>query len=219
MKKQSKIRLSLACALFLAFVVWTILVRFVDRSAIGPKDSLVGFATLNGFIHNFTGENFFLYMLTDWFGLVPIGVVIGFAILGLIQWIKRKSLKRVDYDIFVLGGFYLIVMLAYLLFEILPINYRPVLIDGKLESSYPSSTTLLVLCVMPTTILQMQKRIKNKIFRRCMAVIILAFTLFTVVARILSGVHWISDIVGGILLSASLVVAYDGFVKIKEDRL
>jgi undecaprenyl-diphosphatase len=99
-------------------------------------------------------------------------------------------------------------MAVYVLFEIFVVNYRPVLIDGILEASYPSSTTMLVMCVMPTAIMQLAGRIKNHILKRCVTSAITAFTAFMVIARLVSGVHWLTDIVGGALLSAGLVLMY-----------
>ena len=141
------------------FVLWTVLIRFVDVEAIGPRQSSVGFATLNGYIHNLTGVIMSLYIITDWLGLVPIGVAFGFAVLGIVQCIKRKSLLKVDRSILTLGGFYIVVMAVYILFEIVVINYRPTLIDGYLEASYPSSTTILVMCVMPTAMIRNVSRL------------------------------------------------------------
>lgn len=208
MEKKNKKRLVLGASLVVAFMLWTVLVRFVDVRAIGPEGSSVGFATLNGFVHELTGVNWLLYIVTDWLGLVPIAVVLGFAILGLVQLIKRKSLWKVDYSILVLGVFYIVVMAAYIVFEMVVINYRPTLIDGYLEASYPSSTTMLVMCVMPTAAMQLNARIKNIVFRRCAIIAIVAFTAFMVIGRLLSGVHWISDIIGGALLGAGLVMLY-----------
>ena len=191
-----------------AFVLWTAAVRLVDVQPIGPQGSAVGFATINGWVHDLTGVHMALYTVTDWLGLVPLGIAIGFAFLGLSQWMKRKHLKQVDFTILVLGGFYLIVMAAYVLFEVFAVNYRPVLINGCLEASYPSSTTMLVLCVMPTTLMQLNARIKNQTLKRCAAFGITVFTVFMVIGRLLSGVHWFTDIVGGALLSAGLVMLY-----------
>lgn len=208
MKKETKKCILLTVFLLAAFVLWTLLVCFVDVKPIGPQGSTVGFATLNAGFHNFTGVRMWLYTLTDWLGLVPIAFIMGFALLGLIQWITRKSLRKVDYSIFVLGGFYVVVMAVFVLFEMLVVNHRPVLIDGRLEASYPSSTTLLVMCVMPTAIMQLNRRIKNRIFRRCVTWTLAVFAVFMVVGRLISGVHWLSDIVGGALLSAGLVMLY-----------
>ena len=208
MKKETKKNFGIAAILLGAFVVWTAAVQLVDVQPIGPQGSTVGFATVNSWVHNLTGVHMSLYTVTDWLGLVPIAFAIGFALLGLIQWVKRKHLRQVDFSILVLGGFYLLVMAAYVLFEVFVINYRPVLINGYLEASYPSSTTMLVLCVMPTALMQLNARIKSQTLKQWVAFGITAFILFMVIGRLLSGVHWFSDIVGGALLSAGLVMLY-----------
>ena len=194
------------------FIIWTVALGFVDVGAIGPQGSSVGFATLNKMVHNITGVHMSLYTITDWLGLVPICFIMGFGVLGLCEWIKRKKLFKVDYNILVLGGFYIIVMIIYIFFEMFVVNYRPILINGYLEASYPSSTTMLVMCVMPTAIIQFNARIKNRILRRCVAFIITAFIVFMVIERLVSGVHWFSDIVGGAMLSSGLVMIYDSIV-------
>ena len=191
-----------------AFLLWTVLVSYVDVRAIGQNASSVGFAALNGYVHNLTGVNMIQYKITDWRGLVKIGVAFGFAVLGLVQWVGRKSLFKVDRSILALGGFYIIVLAMYIFFEIVVINYRPVLIDGYLEASYPSSTTMLVMCVMPTAMMQLHARIKSDVFRRCVLISIAAFTAFMVIGRLASGVHWLTDIIGGALVSAGLVITY-----------
>ena len=206
MKKRS---FCLAIILLMMFVLWTIAVSRVDVRAIGPQESSVGFAALNGFVHNLTGVHMLLYTITDWLGLVPIALGLGFALLGLVQWIKRKHLLKIDRSILVLGGFYILVMAAYLFFESFVINYRPVLIEGILEASYPSSTTMLVMCVMPTAVMQFRRRIKNAVLCQWVSLVMTAFTVFMVVGRLISGVHWLTDIIGGILMSAGLVMMYD----------
>ena len=201
--------------LLAAFVLWTVAICFLDVRAIGPQGSFVGFAGINGFLHYLTGVLWGLYNITDWLGLVPIFVCMGFSILGLIQWIKRKSICKVDYDILVLGGFYFVTVAVYLLFESVVINYRPVLIGGILEASYPSSTTMLVMCVMPTAIMQFGNRIKNKVLCNIIAVVIITFIAFMVIGRLICGVHWFTDIVGGALLSAGLVMMYHSLSNLK----
>ena len=208
MEKKNSRLFWVGVGLLAVFVLWTVLIRFVDVEAIGPRQSSVGFATLNGYIHNLTGVNMSLYIITDWLGLVPIGVAFGFAVLGIVQCIKRKSLLKVDRSILTLGGFYIVVMAVYILFEIVVINYRPTLIDGYLEASYPSSTTILVMCVMPTAMMQLRTRIKNDLFRRCVMLTITVFITFMVIGRLMSGVHWITDIIGGALLSTAIVLMY-----------
>ena len=121
-----------AAANLLLFLLWTAAVKCIDVKPLGPNGSTVGFAALNGFFHDLTGVHRSLYVLTDWLGLVPIAFMFGFAVLGLCQWIGRKSLFRVDRSLLMLGGYYVLVLAAYLFFESFVINYRPVLIDGFL---------------------------------------------------------------------------------------
>ena len=216
MKKKNTKILSAALGALAAFALWTVLLRFVDVQPIGPDGSRVGFASINGAFHALTGVHWTLYTLTDWLGLVPIGIAIGFAVLGLVQLLRRKSLLKVDRDILLLGGFYLVVLAVYVLFETVVINYRPVLIGGKLEASYPSSTTVLALCILPTAMMQLQTRIRREAVRRAVLGILAAFTVFMVAGRLISGVHWLSDITGGVLLSAGLVMLY-AFAMKRED--
>ncbi len=212
MTKENRRNFCIATGILLAFLLWTAAIQFVDVQAIGPQESSVGFATINQRVHNLTGVHMSLYTITDWLGLVPLVFVTGFALLGLIQWIKRKHLLKVDYSILVLGGFYIVVMAAFVLFEVLVINYRPVLINGILEASYPSSTTMLVMCVMPTAIMQFDTRIKNDVLKRCVTYAITAFIVFMVIGRLVSGVHWFTDIIGGALLSTGLVLMYRAII-------
>ena len=206
MKKKEYAIISL-CMLGL-FALWTAAVTAVDVQAIGPQGSRVGLAGLNGWIHGLTGVHMWLYALTDWLSLIPLLLVPEFAILGLTQWIGRKSLLKVDRSILSLGGFYATVMGIYLFFEKCIVNYRPGLIEGKLEASYPSSTTVLVICVMTTAAIEFQNRIQNPRKRRWITRMITIFTVLMVIGRLLSGVHWFTDIVGGILLSTGLVMLY-----------
>lgn len=215
MKKNNQKNLYISLCMLFSFVFWTLLIRCVDVKAIGPMASTVGFATINQLVHEFTGVNMFLYIITDWLGLVPIFISFGFALLGLFQWIKRKHIKSVDYSIIVLGGFYIVVIAVYILFEKIVVNYRPILINGYLEVSYPSSTTLLVMCVMPTAIMQFKNRIKNNSLRKHVNFAITIFIIFMVISRLISGVHWFSDIVGGAILSTSLVMMYSYIVDFK----
>jgi len=150
MKRRDRRGVLSGAALILVFILWTILIQTVDVHPVGVNGTAVGFASINCWFHRFTGVHMGLYTVTDWLGLVPIAVCMGFCVLGLTQWVRRRSIAKVDKDILLLGAYYILVILGYLLFEMIPINYRPILINGAVEASYPSSTTLLVLSVMPT---------------------------------------------------------------------
>ena len=217
MKKNIKAKICAALFLLAAFALWTWAVSRVDVLPVGPQGSAVGFASVNRRFHQFTGVHWGIYTLTDWLGLIPIATAALFGLLGLCQWIRRKSLRKVDPSLFLLAGFYGAVMAAYVLFEIFPVNYRPVLIEGVLEASYPSSTTLLMLTVLPTAALQLRGRIRSPLFRRCAVLLILLFAAVTVMGRLISGVHWITDIIGGVLLSAGLVTLYDALCSLIPD--
>ena len=208
MEKKTKKLFLIGAGFISAFVLWTLLLLCVDVKPIGPRESCVGFATLNGYIHRLTGANFSLYIITDWLGILPIAIAFGFAILGLFEWISQKSILKVDKSILALGAFYAVVFAAYLFFECVVINYRPVLIEGCLEASYPSSTTMLVMCVMPTAMMQFSSRVRSSAIKRILNLSITAFILFMVTGRLISGVHWFTDIIGGALFSIGIVTIY-----------
>ena len=190
-----------------AFVLWTVLIQLIDVQAAGPKGTRIGFAAFNVWFHQLTGVHMTVYAITDWLGLVPIFICLCFGGLGFLQLIRRRSLKRVDKDILLLGAYYLLVISAYLLFEMIPINYRPILIEGRLEASYPSSTTLLVLSVMPTLV-----------FQTTAARFAIGFSAFMVIGRLISGVHWATDILASVLLSAGLFLLYRSAVLYADER-
>lgn len=211
MKKKKDI--IAATLLLAAFLLWTAAVRIIDVQTIGPQGSAVGFASVNDFVRGLTGVHMALYDLTDLLSLIPAGFMAGFALLGLVQWIRRKSLLKVDRSILALGGVYVAAAAAFVFFELFPVNYRPVLIEGVLEASYPSSTTMLALCVLPTAVMQLRSRIKDRPLRCCVTWLGTAFTIFMVAGRLISGVHWFTDIVGGALYSAGIILLYRAFAE------
>ncbi len=197
---KEKRNLLAGAGLIAAFALWTVLIQCVDVQAVGQNGTKIGFADFNVWFHQLTGVHMTLYTITDWLGLVPIFICLCFGVLGLVQLIKRRSLLKVDPDILILGAYYVLVIACYLVFEMIPVNYRPVLIEGRLEASYPSSTTLLVLSVMPTLWFQAN--------RKAVAVFVVTFSVFMVIGRLVSGVHWATDIIGSVLLSAGLYMLY-----------
>ncbi len=212
MKKSEKKNLLIGSIFLAMFAVWTALIQSVDVQPLGQNGTSIGFATFNCWFHHFTGVNMAIYTITDWMGLVPVVICLIFAGIGLVQLIKRRSLFRVDADIMILGVYFVIVFLAYAIFEMIPINYRPILIEGIMEASYPSSTTLLVLSVMPVLIEQIQRRLSGIGVKRIITILAIAFSAFMVIGRLISGVHWFTDIVGGVLLSAGLFTVYKAVV-------
>lgn len=204
--------------LLLLFVLWTLLIRSVDVQTVGPGAAKVGFASWNVWFHHRTGVSMALYTVTDWLGLVPVLICGCFGIAGLFQWIRRRRILRVDTDILLLGIYYLIVFSCYLLFEMLPVNYRPILIDGYLEASYPSSTTLLVLSVMPTLKFQADRRCGKQALKHLASAFAGLFSLFMVTGRLIAGVHWLTDIIGSVILSAGLFLLYCAAVAYADQK-
>ena len=212
MKKNEKKSLLIGSLFLALFTVWTVLIQTVDVQPLGQNGTSIGFAAFNCWFHHFTGVNMAIYTITDWMGLVPVIICLSFAGIGLVQLIKRRSLFKVDTDIRILGVYFVIVFLAYAIFERIPINYRPILIEGRMEASYPSSTTLLVLSVMPALIEQIQRRLSDVTAKRIITIAAIAFAVFMVTGRLVSGVHWFTDIVGGVLLSSGLFQLYKAAV-------
>ena len=218
MRRNEKASLREGIGFLIAFVLWTALIRSVDVQTAGPNGTKVGFAVFNLWFHKLTDVHMTLYTITDWLGLVPIAVCLGFGMVGIFQLIQRRSLRRVDPDLILLGLYYLLVILAYLVFEMVPINYRPILINGAMEASYPSSTTLLVLSVMPTLQYQIDRRTDKPLVRNVTSLFVSVFSAFMVIGRLIAGVHWATDIIGAVFLSMGLFWLYRYAVGVADRR-
>lgn len=204
-----KKHLCIGFVLLFVFIIFTGLVCSVDLKPIGRQESEVGFASLNADFHALCGEHEGLYKVTEILGLAAVPAIAVFGVLGLVQWIKRKSIIKVDRDILLLGGLYAVLLLCYILFEKVIINFRPPFgTEDALEASYPSSHSLLLLAVMTTTVMQIVKRVENKGIRGLLAGLCIAIGLVVICGRAVCGVHWLTDIIGGVLLAAALCFIY-----------
>lgn len=201
---KNKKNILICVLLVLISIIYTLLVKYVDTSTIGPNGSVVGFSSLNSFVFNLTGNNMTLYKITEILGIIPIFIALMYAVIGLIQVIDRKSLK-VDKELIALGILYIIVILIYVFFEKCIINYRPVLIDGVLEASYPSSHTLLSICICGSALLINKYLFNNEKIYKYINIISIISMVLIVLGRLLSGVHWASDIIGSIIISITLL--------------
>ncbi len=220
MKSQTKSNIIITACLFLAFIIFTILVKCVDVQAIGPLGSTVGLASINEAVFKVFGVNQTMYDVTEILGYLTFIIIAFFAGLGAYQLIKGKSIKKVDYKILALGCFYVVVLLFYALFEVIEINFRPVLIGGELEASYPSSHTMLSICVVSSAMIVLTETLNGKKAITITVVIVGYALIFTVViGRLLSGVHWFSDVFGGILLSFALVMLFYTATEFLREKL
>lgn len=205
--------------LIILAVLFTVLVKNVDVKPIGPNESMVGFADINKLFHNLIGSNMAIYKITEVLGYIPIVMALVYVFIGLKQLIKGKSLLKVDKEIYVLALFYILVVGVYVFFEKFIVNYRPILIDGVLEASYPSSHALMSICLCGSSIIINKKLFKNKLgdIENILSVILI---LLIVAGRIISGVHWFTDILGGIIISSALlVIFYSIIISIKPKSI
>ena len=209
LKIKNKNKLIKVLLLLLISIIYTLLVKYYDTNAIGPKYTVVGFSSLNALFSNLTGYNPFFYKLTNILGYITFIIVIFYGIIGIKQLITKKNLLKVDKKIIFMGIFYILVLLVYILFEKIIINYRPIILEKELEASYPSSHTMLALCICLSSLIINKNYIKNKKILKIVNILIIILMLTLVIGRVLSGVHWISDIFGGIIISAFLVSIYD----------
>ena len=210
MKKTQK-KYIVTAGLFVLFIVYTILVATVDVQPVGPQKSNIGFATINMAMFQSLGQSQFWYTLTKYLGILAILVVLGFGVIGLIQMIRRKNFFLTDMEILVLGGFYVVMGIFYVLFEKVVVNYRPILEEGNLEASYPSSHTMLVCCF--------NRLIKNQTLCLLADIAAVAIIALMVMGRLLSGVHWFTDIIGGVIISAALVMLYVSVVAMLKEKI
>ena len=206
--KKAKIYTALAAVSALLFVAVAILVKTVDVSAIGPLGSSIGLSLINGNIRDAIGYSESLYTFAELLGYIALSVVGGFAVYGVIQLIKFKSFKKMDRSLYLLGGFYVAVIAVYVLFEVIVINERPVLMDGELEASFPSTHTMLAICIMATAAHQLFVRLTNKAARIVSVAVCAVLAVTTVLCRLFSGVHWFTDIIAGIFIGGALVFTY-----------
>ena len=200
------------------FVIYTVSLTVVDLQPIGPQGSWVAYAGLNKAVHELFGVHMILYHITDWAGVVAIFVAVAFAVLGLIQWIQRKHILKVDSNLLALGVFYIVVFGVFVFFEYRMINRRPVLINGYLEASYPSSTTMLAMCVLPTAMMQFRQYIRKMWLRNTVNILCGVFTAFMVLGRLVCGVHWFTDILGGMIFSAGMIFLYTGVMNMLKQN-
>ena len=213
MKNKSKY--ILPAVSFILFIILIILIKAVDVLPTGVGDTEIGLYHLNSAVKAFLGTNMVWYKLTQMTGLLSIATGGIFAVIGLVQLIKKKSILKVDREILFLGGLYITLGLVYVFFEKVIINYRPLIMAGEStpEASFPSSHTVLAAVVAGSVFMIIEKYIKNKTIRNIIKAACAILAVVTVIGRFLSGVHWVTDIFGGIILSVCLLSLFKAVIK------
>lgn len=212
MKKNYRKYFVVTMLLAVVTMLFTLLVALVDKKQIGPDGTTVGFAAINGSFADAVGVSPLWDKVSDVAMVFAIAVAVSFAVLGLIQLIRRKKFFAVDKEILLMAVLYIVVAVIYVLFDkIAVINLRPVLLEGEaeLESSFPSSHVLVITSFLGAAeyawrrIFADKKALSNILSLAALLVIAVGFA-----ARLISGVHWLTDILGGLLYSATVISAY-----------
>ena len=214
-------KIGIGAALAVLALIFTAAVRMVDAAPVGPAGTSVGFSHVNLAVHEALGVHMAWYTLTQLLGMGALLVAFLFAVTGLIQLIRRRSLWKVDRELLALGCLYAAVFALYVLFEIVVINYRPVIMPGETypEASFPSSHTMLACVILGSTIFMLKKSVMMKKYiqseqpRSALSILCAAVLVVIVCGRLYSGVHWFTDILGGLLFSAALLMLFKGAVE------
>ena len=208
MNKKFWIYIITTIALLLLFCALTVALTLVDVRAAGESGAPVGLATLNEWAWNAIGQSELALSISDALGALFIAAVGAFGVTGLVQVIRRKGILRADRELYVMAGGLVVLAAVYVLFEIVIVNYRPVLEDGALAASYPSSHAMLAIAVAGMGMAYLQARAKKGALTYVLYGALNVLSVATVVCRVLGGVHWVTDIVGGMLLGAVIAFAY-----------
>ncbi len=204
-----------ACISFALFILVIALVTCVDLAPVGPANTTIGMSHLNKAVHDLIGVHMFWYQVTNLLGFWAILCGAIFACIGLKQLIERKSLKQVDAKILALGGLFVLLGIIYVLFEKVVINCRPVLMEGETvpEASFPSSHTVLAFVIFGAIAMMLKDYLQDKRLVSMLQNACLVLILVSVIGRLISGVHWFTDILGGIFLSYALLMVFSGLLE------
>ena len=207
------------CLLLFLFLIFAL--KTIDVQAIGPEGTSVGLASVNGAIHEITGVQLFWHKITSYLGILSILLGLCFACFGLIQCIRRRSPLKTDAEILSLGCLYIILAAVYLLFEYLIINERPIIMPGDehVEASFPSSHTLLSFVILGSAMLVIGRYIHDRRISRLIQAVLGVLILVAIFGRLISGVHWFTDILGSIFLGAALLFLFAGSLDLAENRI
>lgn len=197
--KKNKTSFTMSLILLAVSVIFTLLVAFVGRAPVGPENSEVDFAALNAALHDQFGYNTVFYGISSVLGYLTILTALINCVGYLANLIKKKDLRMVRADLTATLGIYILLAVLYLVFEFVVINYRPVILEEGLEASFPSTHSMLAIAVMFSAAQQVRTGMKESGIRNILILLCVLTGVLTPVTRFFSGVHWFTDILGGVL--------------------
>lgn len=216
---KTRIKLILMIIAGICSAVWLAIVKTVDVGIVGPRDCKVGLSLINSSFHDLwhyddaLKYNKLWYNVTQYLGYLALGCAAILGLIGLVQLIKRKNLWKVDKCIIAAGVLYIITIGLYVFFELVVINYRPIIMPDDTEpaASFPSSHTMLVIVVLGSIMILLKNYVKKTVVRMSLQFLCLIVIVTMVLGRFICGVHWFSDIIGGMLLGMFLLAGYSIF--------
>lgn len=143
---------------------------------------------------------------TDIILIASFAVLAVFALTGLCQWLKRKSLKKVDKPLLWFPFPLALMAITHIVFDKFLIwNTRP---DGSGEASFPSTHVMVVATIFFLVAIILPKYIKSKAAYIILDLFMLAFIVLVSVGRVLANKHWPSDVLGALAFAAIFAAIY-----------
>lgn len=201
MKKRYLI---ISCASLLLFLLFLIMLYTVDVKNIGAGVTKVGLCFINN--HSFMASNASMWdKISDVCMYLGIGVIGALFILGVVQLIQRKNILKVDKEILVFGCLVVLMIIIWLFFDkVLIVNNRPILVDGKVECSFPSTHIMITSFALLSGSYYLFKKINKKHLTIIMYVASAIIVTICFLGRVLSGMHFLTDAVCGLLMGLFL---------------
>ena len=158
-------------------------------------------------------------LITNIILIISILTLAAFAVLGLYQWITRKSFKKVDPELLWFPLPLALMVITYLIFEMFPVNFRP---NGSGESSFPSTHVMIVATIFFAVMLILPRYIEDKTIRVILNIIMVVLIGLTTFGRVEANMHWPIDVIGGIAFAFAFSgiyhFAYKKYKKIRRQH-
>ena len=217
LSKKTKFLITTILLLMLT-IFFIVTLKLVDVKPIGPQETRVGYATLNKAVFDKVGTSSLWLDVTKYMGYGCLAVAGLFTVLAVIQLIRRWSLSAVDRHFKGVIVLYLAVLVVEALFRYLVINRRPVLLPGETvpAPSFPSTHTMIACVAMGSAVMMIDYYVENSLAQALLQFFCILCMIILVGGRLLAGVHWLTDIIGGILISLVLLTTYRGYVDIEK---